>query len=104
MKAKDIKWCPQHGYPLPCNKCGMPLSKTDQKEIYKAGFNEALNTVVATQQYDEGKKAGIKEVVECIKEIARADKKLPILNVDGIDYTVLLCEDWQAKLKEWNRK
>ena len=24
---EDIKWCPQHGYPLPCDKCGMP-SKT----------------------------------------------------------------------------
>jgi len=27
----DDKWCPQHGYPLPCDKCGMP-SKT-QKEL-----------------------------------------------------------------------
>ena len=23
MKSKE--WCPQHGYPLPCDKCGMPL-------------------------------------------------------------------------------
>lgn len=40
MKAKDIKWCPQHGYPLPCHKCGMPLSQPQQREIYKAGIRE----------------------------------------------------------------
>ena len=22
MKVDDIKFCPLHGYPLPCNKCG----------------------------------------------------------------------------------
>ncbi len=47
MEAKDIKWCPQHGYPLPCHKCGMPLSQESQKEIFESG-----------------KKAGIKEVLE----------------------------------------
>ncbi len=30
MEAKDVKWCPQHGYPLPCDKCGMSLTKTWQ--------------------------------------------------------------------------
>ena len=39
MKAKDIDWCPQHGYPLPCNKCGLG-------------------------DWEDGKKAGIKEVVD----------------------------------------
>ena len=37
MKADKIKWCPQHGYPLPCDKCGMPLSQPQQKEVYEAG-------------------------------------------------------------------
>ena len=23
-KIEGVKWCPQHGYPLPCDKCGMP--------------------------------------------------------------------------------
>ena len=23
-KPDKIEWCPQHGYPLPCAKCGMP--------------------------------------------------------------------------------
>lgn len=23
-KKEKVKWCPQHGYPLPCDKCGMP--------------------------------------------------------------------------------
>lgn len=22
MESKDVKWCPQHGYPVPCDKCG----------------------------------------------------------------------------------
>jgi len=22
--GEEAKWCPQHGYPLPCAKCGMP--------------------------------------------------------------------------------
>jgi len=42
MKAEDVKWCPQHGYPLPCYKCGMPLSKLQQKEIYQAGIREVV--------------------------------------------------------------
>lgn len=50
---------------------------------FKAGFKEALDTVVATRQYDEGKQAGMKEVVEC-----------------GL-ITVTSFSKWQAKLKEW---
>ncbi len=23
MNDKDTKWCPAHGYPLPCAKCGL---------------------------------------------------------------------------------
>ena len=46
MKAKDIKWCPQHGYPLPCYKCGMPLSQPQQKEIYEAGKQEGRREVM----------------------------------------------------------
>jgi len=45
METKDIKWCPQHGYPLPCYKCGLPLSSTDQKEIYKAGQKNVMGWV-----------------------------------------------------------
>ena len=44
MKAKDAKWCPQHGYPLPCNKCGMPLTQLQQEEIFKAKDNHAADT------------------------------------------------------------
>ena len=33
---EDIKWCPQHGYPLPCAKCGMP-SIESQREIFEKG-------------------------------------------------------------------
>ena len=44
MEAKDIKWCPEHGYPLPCEKCGFPLSQPGQKEIYDAGFRAGQDT------------------------------------------------------------
>jgi len=39
----DSKWCPQHGYPKPCDKCGMPL--TQQKEIYRAGQRDVVEWV-----------------------------------------------------------
>lgn len=42
MGTKDIKWCPQHGYPLPCAKCGMPISKEQRNDIYKAGIKEVV--------------------------------------------------------------
>lgn len=45
MKTKDIKWCPQHGYPLPCYKCGMPLTQIQQKEVYQAGIKEVVEWV-----------------------------------------------------------
>ena len=45
MKPEDIKWCPQHGYPLPCDKCGMPLTKLQQKEIYKAGMRGVVEWI-----------------------------------------------------------
>lgn len=46
MEAKKVKWCPQHGYPLPCAKCGLGLEELG---------------------YEKGKKAGMKKVVEWIE-------------------------------------
>lgn len=59
------------------------------KEIsFKVGFNEALNTVVATKQYDEGREAAIREVmesVEMIREIGGEEYALiPISKLRGI--------------------
>lgn len=31
MSDSETKWCPQHGYPLPCPKCGMP--NPDESEL-----------------------------------------------------------------------
>ena len=45
MDTKYIKWCPQHGYPLPCYKCGMPLTQAQQKEIYQAGIREVIKRI-----------------------------------------------------------
>jgi hypothetical protein len=44
----ENKWCPQHGYPLPCNKCG--------------GAIDYLQGVI------DGKKLGRKEVVDWLEE------------------------------------
>ena len=95
MKAKDIKWCPQHGYPLPCDKCGMPLSRPQQKEIYESG-----------------KQVGRREVVEWIGKqltaICPEEKHECDLGDFGRAYETEACHviyisegEWQAKLKEW---
>ena len=69
METKDVEWCPQHGYPLPCHKCGMPLSQVSQKEIY-----------------EKGKQAGIREVVEWIKDT---------------DIFIMLSPRKRKELEEW---
>ena len=45
MNPKDVKWCPQHGYPLPCAKCGMPLTQLQQKEIYEVGMRKVIDWI-----------------------------------------------------------
>ena len=77
MEAKDIKWCPQHGYPLPCNKCRMPLSRQDQKEIYQAG---------------------IRKVVEWIDEHSRMTYER------GEGEVAFNHVQWHTQLKEWGIK
>ena len=81
MEAKDIKWCPQHGYPLPCAKCGMPLTQVAQKEIF-----------------EKGKQAGIKEAVEWLyKETGEC----PLYNDGSFIIAKMRPSQWQAQLKEW---
>ncbi len=31
--AKETKWCPQHGYPLPCDKCGLGLRELGRRDV-----------------------------------------------------------------------
>lgn len=70
-------------------------SQQRQAEIsFKAGFNQALNTVVATQQYDWGEQAGKKEVVE---SVIYTD----ITGEMQIKELLSMHETGQAKLKEW---
>ena len=93
MKAEDIKWCPQHGYPLPCYKCGMPLSGVDQKEIYKAGYDKAMAQLA--EMTEECKQLGRREVVEWLGGW---------YDVDGyslVERLIIPWAQWQAKLKEW---
>ena len=49
LKPDKIEWCPQHGYPLPCAKCGMP--KPDQPSRLLTG-NEWMD-IWATGVKDE---------------------------------------------------
>ena len=79
---EDKKWCPQHGFPLPCDKCGMPL--TQQKEIYKAGQREVVEWIQSSWDtvyiYDG-----------------------QITHYGSPHDNQFKCDlgDWQAKLKEW---
>ena len=92
MNAKDTKWCPQHGYPLPCDKCGMPLSPTQQKDIYEAGRKAGYEQrkLEELPYYSEERQLGIKEAIEFMK------KELPEEYNEFAVWSV-----WQAKLKEW---
>ena len=68
MVVKDSEWCPQHGYPLPCDKCGLG-------------------------QYELGKQAGIKEVVEWGLETCPHD-----LFGEGTHHFKRVCDlCWQEK-------
>lgn len=78
---KDAKWCPQHGYPLPCDKCGMPLAQPL--------FSELLLKLT---------KQGRKEVVDWVETQRVAGLTL----IQGIGEGIPISEkEWQAKLKEW---
>ncbi len=88
-----------------------PMLEAQAEISFKAGFNEALDTVVATREYDEGEQAGIKEVVEFIhkefggytKAVADGGKLINIL-IDSEYGENGSLEKWQAKLKEWGIK
>jgi len=112
MKAEDIKWCPQHGYPLPCTKCGMPLSQLQQKEIsFKAGADEEAKQGIArcSMTYDDGKRAGINEVVEWVMShqdgfMAGQDVQVVAGNectYGNTSHLLVRWLEWQSKLEEW---
>lgn len=37
MDNKELKWCPAHGYPLPCYKCGTPKGSKPIAETISGG-------------------------------------------------------------------
>ena len=97
MKTKDIKWCPQHGYPLPCHKCGMPLSAKSQKEIYEAGYNKAMAQLAGMTE--ECKQMGRREVADRLtKDFEYCDSAGD--NFTGIGYFISE-GDWESLKKEW---
>ena len=76
MGKKDIKWCPQHGYPLPCNKCGLG-------------------------QYEAGEQAGRREAMAWVASHSQIEKCDPAVMAYFCDYRWIDESDWQDKLREW---
>ena len=74
MEDKNTQWCPQHGYPLPCAKCGLG-------------------------QYEAGKKAGIKEAAEEMHK-ADVDWLLQRITHNGTDYVFKMTDkEWGEFIK-----
>ena len=38
---KEVKWCPQHGYPMPCQKCEHLPDLNEVLESIKRGLEDA---------------------------------------------------------------
>jgi hypothetical protein len=87
IDGKEYEYCPQHGYSLPCDKCGLG-------------------------QYELGKQAGIKEVVEWVdkwREVVEHGDYSNGNEAFGVDEGRVLTyqhienldKQWQSKLKEW---
>ena len=93
------------------------LLEEQAEQSFKAGFNEALNTVVATKEYDEGKEAGMREVAEWIRkanhlrrvafEQGRLEGRKEVVKWIEDRYSrgyLSFCGlylDWQNQKKEW---
>ena len=71
IEGKEYEYCPQHGYPLPCDKCGLG-------------------------QYELGRQDGIKEVVNWINSTHL--KKTVNYNEPNL---IIPLRYWNSKLKEW---
>lgn len=72
------------------------------EQIYQASFGkcsimEAQAEITAPVFFEEGRKAGIKEVVEWI------NKNATDIKCSGVMLTFLI-KMWQAKLKEWEEE
>ena len=47
MSKKEVRWCPQHGYPEPCANCN-GMTKEEWEEFYRSlaeatGVNNVTN-------------------------------------------------------------
>lgn len=83
-----------------CRHCAYMAS---QAEIsFKAG-QESMGEPWDREQtvFEDGKKAGIREVVEWILAHSELERCDPDVMVYFIDYLAVDYPDWQAKLKEW---
>lgn len=70
---------------------------------FKAGYEEGVNDSYSLDkmEYQSGHKAGIREVVEWVKEIAILGYKEGELGIKPPTDWVLDLYLWQAQLKEW---
>jgi len=98
-KPDKIEWCPQHGYPLSCAKCGMPkpdkpsrlLTGNEWMDIWATGGDDEKHRRVYVdylsgliRQDDKTASLVRAEVGECIENNIRAS----ILTDDGWVYTI----------------
>ena len=58
---EDVKWCLQHGYPLPCDKCGMPSKTLEELIDDRIDFLRSLTGLYETS-YDKELRRGIQEL------------------------------------------
>ncbi len=58
LEAKDSKWCPQHGYPLPCDKCGLGQYEAGKQTGRNESVEWFLKHKIEGQGYDWGIRKG----------------------------------------------
>jgi len=75
MTREEIRWCPQHGYPLPCYKCGYDGSKFDSSKI---GEPMPAKDIIKEHLIELFEQSGIKEPGKL------ADAVLWVENEDGV--------------------
>ena len=70
---EDSKWCPQHGYPLPCDKCGMPSKTLKELIDDRIDFLRSLTGLYETS-YDKDLCLRIKEL-EWVRRMMKDEKE-----------------------------
>lgn len=103
------KWCPQHGYPLPCDKCG----EGEYEEGFNAGqesrcdWHKPLPEIIS-ESFIAGKKAGVEEgkkYKQPVYDFARAAYLRGIKEVvewvEAHTHNIEEWTGWQEQKEDW---